>query len=66
VSDPPVLSGLDDIVEHVESRLVVVCHVWPGITPEGVWALPLRLWLRFATAADKWAADRQRAEQEGG
>lgn len=40
-------------------RLVVVCHVWPGITPFNVMQLEVGTWLRFAHAADEWAKSRQ-------
>lgn len=48
--------------EHVESRLTVVCHLWPGITPWNVWSLPLRQWLMFAAEADEWVRSRQQQE----
>lgn len=51
--------GIHDIEEHVRSRLVVVCHVWPGLTPFNVWDLTFDDWLMFAHAADQWVADRQ-------
>ena len=38
---------------------MVVCHVWPGITPFNVMHLTLGVWLRFAAAADDWAKSRQ-------
>ena len=38
--------------------MIVVSHVWPGITPFNVWDLTLRLWMRFAHAADRWQEDR--------
>lgn len=39
--------------------MVVVCHVWPGITPFTIWDLPVADWLMFAAAADQWVADRK-------
>lgn len=48
----------------MESRLLVVCHLWPGITPFNVWDLPLGLWLRFADGADDWIKAREKASRE--
>ena len=53
------LRGVASIEEHVRSRLVVACHVWPGITPFNVWDLSVEDWLMFAHAADQWVADRK-------
>lgn len=41
---------------------MIVCHVWPGITPFTVWDLPWRMWLVFAEAADEWAKERRRSD----
>lgn len=41
---------------------MVVCHVWPGITPFNVWDLSLVVWESFAAAADEWVKNRKEAK----
>ena len=43
------------------SRIVVIAHVWPGITPHNVWDLDLDGWLVFAAAADNWSTERSKS-----
>lgn len=43
-------------------RLVVVSHVWPGITPFNVFGLSLGEWVLFRRAADEWVAARNKRE----
>ena len=43
-------------------RIVVVSHVWPGITQFNVYDLSLGVWMRYAHAADEWVRSRQREE----
>ena len=31
-----------------------MCHLWPGITPFNVFALPYDVWVGFAKAADDY------------
>lgn len=56
-----------DIEEHVYSRLVTVCHLWPGIAPHpsghpgSVWDLPLGVWLGFAAACDEYRRQQKEA-----
>lgn len=52
-------AGVDDLADEVTSRIVVVSHVWPGITPFNVYDLTLDVWLRFSAAADSWVANRK-------
>ncbi len=59
------MAKVGDLEQHVWSRMVVVSHVWPGITPFNVWWLPLDVWLMYAQAADQWSEERRR-EASGG
>lgn len=43
----------------MRSRLLVVSHVWPGITPWNVWELSWGDWLLYANAADEWVKARE-------
>lgn len=47
----------------MNARIVVVSHVWPGITPWTVWDLPWHMWESYARAADAWLE--ARTNQEG-
>lgn len=51
---------IDDLELEVESRLIVISHVWPGLTPFNIYDLTLDMWLRYSKAADLWAAARER------
>ena len=50
-----------DVEGGVRSRLTVLCHVWPSLTPWNVWDLQWRDWILFAAAADSWI-DAQKRE----
>jgi hypothetical protein len=57
------VAKVGNLEEHVHSRLVTVCHVWPGITPLNVWDLTFEVWLMFAHAADEWVEARKEANR---
>ncbi|WP_164545198.1 hypothetical protein [Antribacter gilvus] len=40
---------------------MTICHVWPGITPRGVWDLTFNEWVLFARAADEWQAQQEKS-----
>lgn len=42
------------------ARLVVICEVWPSISPWNVWDLPYGMWLGFAESADAVIAERRK------
>lgn len=56
---------IEDIEASVQDRIVVISHVWPGITPMNVWDMRYDLWCQFAEAADEWVRVRQK-EADGG
>lgn len=35
---------------------MLVCHLWPSISPFNVWDLPLKVWRAFAQSADEYVA----------
>jgi len=54
---------IEDIEASVYSRLPVLCHVWPGITPMNVWGMTYDAWLIFADAVDAWVAEQKEASK---
>lgn len=40
---------------------MVLCHVWPGITPFNVWDLTWGDWLQFAHATDEYVKAKEAA-----
>lgn len=57
---------IEDIETSVYERIVVVSHVWPGITPINVWDMRYDLWVGFASAADDWIKENKKANGKGG
>jgi len=42
---------------------VVVCEIWPGITPWNIWDLAWCDWILFAAAADRHVAQSRLAKE---
>lgn len=42
---------------------MIICHVWPGLTPAVLWELPFDEWLVFAVAADAWHDPQKQTEK---
>jgi hypothetical protein len=67
---PTATSGafpIEDIEESVYRHILVVAHVWPGITPMNVWDMRYDFWVGFADAAEKYAKDQTKStKKEGG
>lgn len=45
--------------------MLIISHVWPGITPLNVWQLTWADWLMYAHAADEWAKAREKGADDG-
>ena len=57
------LFPIEDIEGSVYERILVVSHVWPGVTPLNVWDLPYDMWLQFANGADEWSRQQKEASR---
>lgn len=42
------------------TRLAVMCHLFGGLTPAGVWALTYRDFRQLARFADDWVKSQQK------
>jgi len=49
-----------DIEASVYEHILVVSHVWPGITPMNVWDMAYDFWCHFASAAEEWRTAREK------
>jgi len=56
---------LDDVDGEVRSRVAVVCHVWPGITPMTLRDMAFSDWVVIAASADEWVKNRKEAAARG-
>lgn len=57
---------IEDIEESVYRHILVVAHVWPGVTPINVWDMRYDLWVGFAEAAEKWAKEHAKQNRKEG
>lgn len=49
------------IRKAVNSRIVLISHLWPGITPWTVWDLPYGLWRGYAASHDAYVQQQREA-----